>query len=39
MKLGDFIPVDRDGRVDSAKESIARRRAGARKGLARHDLR
>ncbi len=23
MKLGDFIPVDRDGRVESAKESVA----------------
>ena len=22
MKLGDFIPVDRDGRLDSAKESV-----------------
>jgi 1-acyl-sn-glycerol-3-phosphate acyltransferase len=23
MKLGDFIPVDRDGRVESARESVA----------------
>jgi 1-acyl-sn-glycerol-3-phosphate acyltransferase len=23
MKLGDFIPVDRDGRVESAKDSVA----------------
>jgi 1-acyl-sn-glycerol-3-phosphate acyltransferase len=23
MKMGDFIPVDRDGRVESAKESVA----------------
>jgi 1-acyl-sn-glycerol-3-phosphate acyltransferase len=27
MKLGDFIPVDRDGRLESAKESV---RVGAR---------
>ena len=33
MKLGDFIPVDRDGRVESAKESIAAARRVLEKGV------
>jgi 1-acyl-sn-glycerol-3-phosphate acyltransferase len=33
MKLGDFIPVDRDGRVESAKESIAAARRVLEKGI------
>jgi len=33
MKLGDFIPVDRDGRVESAKESVANAVRVLRSGL------
>jgi len=33
MKLGDFIPVDRDGRVESAKESIAAAKRVLEKGV------
>jgi len=33
LKLGDFVPVDRDGRVESAQESIAVARRVLEKGL------
>ncbi len=33
FKLGEFVPVSRDGRVDSAKESIAAAQRVMRKGL------
>jgi 1-acyl-sn-glycerol-3-phosphate acyltransferase len=33
FKLGDFVPVDRDGRVESAQESIAAARQVLDKGL------
>ena len=33
MKLGDFIPVDRDGRVESAQESIAMAKRVLGKGV------
>jgi 1-acyl-sn-glycerol-3-phosphate acyltransferase len=33
MKLGDFVPVDRDGRVESAQESIAAARQVLNRGL------
>jgi 1-acyl-sn-glycerol-3-phosphate acyltransferase len=33
MRLGDFIPVDRDGRVESAKESVERGREVLDSGL------
>ena len=33
MKLGDFVPVDRDGRVEGAMESIRAARLVLRKGL------
>jgi 1-acyl-sn-glycerol-3-phosphate acyltransferase len=33
LKLGEFIPVDRDGRVESAQESIAVARTVMAKGL------
>jgi 1-acyl-sn-glycerol-3-phosphate acyltransferase len=33
MKLADFIPVDRDGRVESAQESIAAARRVLEKGI------
>lgn len=33
FKLGDFIPVDRDGRVESAQESVAAARRVLAKGL------
>ena len=33
MKLGDFIPVDRDGNVDSAIESVRTARGVMQKGL------
>ncbi len=33
MKLGDFIPVDRDGRVDNAIESVRAARRVLQKGL------
>jgi 1-acyl-sn-glycerol-3-phosphate acyltransferase len=33
MKLGDFVPVDRDGRVESAKESVAVARCVLEKGI------
>jgi 1-acyl-sn-glycerol-3-phosphate acyltransferase len=33
LKLGDFIPVDRDGRVESAQESVAEARRVMAKGL------
>jgi 1-acyl-sn-glycerol-3-phosphate acyltransferase len=33
LKLGEFIPVDRDGRVESAQESIAVARSVIAKGL------
>jgi 1-acyl-sn-glycerol-3-phosphate acyltransferase len=33
MKLGDFVPVDRDGRVESAKESVAVARRVLEKGI------
>ncbi len=33
MKLGDYIPVDRDGRVESAKESVTRAVQVLKKGL------
>lgn len=33
FKLGDFVPVDRDGRVESAQESIVRARAVMARGL------
>jgi 1-acyl-sn-glycerol-3-phosphate acyltransferase len=33
MKLGEFVPVDRDGRVESAKESVAEARRVLEKGI------
>jgi 1-acyl-sn-glycerol-3-phosphate acyltransferase len=33
MKLGDFVPVDRDGRVESAVESVAAARQVLERGL------
>jgi len=33
MKLGDFVPVDRDGRVESAVESVRAAQQVLRKGL------
>ena len=33
LKLGDFVPVDRDGRVESAVESVAAARRVLQKGL------
>jgi 1-acyl-sn-glycerol-3-phosphate acyltransferase len=33
MKLGDFVPVDRDGRVESAVESVATARQVLERGL------
>jgi 1-acyl-sn-glycerol-3-phosphate acyltransferase len=33
MKLGDYIPVDRDGRVESAKESVTHAVQVLKKGL------
>jgi 1-acyl-sn-glycerol-3-phosphate acyltransferase len=33
MKLGDYIPVDRDGRVESAKESVIQAARVLRSGL------
>lgn len=33
MKLGDFVPVDRDGRVQSAKESVDVARGVLEKGI------
>jgi 1-acyl-sn-glycerol-3-phosphate acyltransferase len=33
MKLGEFVPVNRDGRVESAKESIAAARRVLEKGI------
>jgi 1-acyl-sn-glycerol-3-phosphate acyltransferase len=33
MKLGDFVPVDRDGRVESAIESVAAARRVLQKGI------
>ncbi len=33
LKVGEFIPVDRDGRVESAQESIAVARTAMAKGL------
>jgi 1-acyl-sn-glycerol-3-phosphate acyltransferase len=33
MKLGEFVPVDREGRVDSAIESVAEARRVLEKGL------
>lgn len=33
LKLGDFIPVDRDGRVESAVESVSAARRALEKGL------
>ena len=33
LKLGDFVPVDRDGRVESATESVAAARRALEKGL------
>lgn len=33
LKLGDFVPVDRDGRVESAVESVAAARAVLEKGI------
>jgi 1-acyl-sn-glycerol-3-phosphate acyltransferase len=33
LKLGEFVPVERDGRVDSAQESIAEARRVLAKGL------
>jgi 1-acyl-sn-glycerol-3-phosphate acyltransferase len=33
MKLGDFVPVDRDGRVQSAKESVDIARGVLEKGI------
>jgi 1-acyl-sn-glycerol-3-phosphate acyltransferase len=33
MKLGEFIPVDRDGRVESAQESVAAARLVLEKGI------
>jgi 1-acyl-sn-glycerol-3-phosphate acyltransferase len=33
LKLGEFIPVDRDGRVESAQESVAAARRVLEKGL------
>ena len=39
MKLADFVPVDRDGRVESAIESVAVARAGARERHPHHHVR
>ncbi|QNI30403.1 1-acyl-sn-glycerol-3-phosphate acyltransferase [Alloacidobacterium dinghuense] len=33
MRLGDFVPVDRDGRVESAKQSVERARQVMTSGL------
>ncbi len=33
MKLGEFVPVDREGRVESAKESVAAARRVLEKGI------
>jgi 1-acyl-sn-glycerol-3-phosphate acyltransferase len=33
MKIADFVPVDRDGRVESAKESVAVARGVLEKGI------
>ena len=33
MKIADFVPVDRDGRVESAKESVAIARGVLEKGI------
>lgn len=33
MKLGEFVPVDRDGRVESARESVAEARRVLEKGI------
>jgi 1-acyl-sn-glycerol-3-phosphate acyltransferase len=33
MRLGDFVPVDRDGRVESAKQSVERARQVMASGL------
>ena len=33
MKLGDFVPVDRDGRVESARENVAVARRVLEKGI------
>lgn len=33
LKLGDFVPVDRDGRVESAEENVAAARRALEKGL------
>jgi 1-acyl-sn-glycerol-3-phosphate acyltransferase len=33
LRLGDFVPVDRDGRVESAQESVAAARRVLEKGL------
>jgi 1-acyl-sn-glycerol-3-phosphate acyltransferase len=33
MKIADFVPVDRDGRVESARESVAIARAVLEKGI------
>ena len=33
MKLGEFVPVDREGRVESARESVAAARRVLEKGL------
>ena len=33
MKLGEFVPVDRDGQVESAKESVAAARRVMEKGI------
>ena len=33
LKLGDFVPVDRDGRVESARESVAAARSVLEKGI------
>ena len=33
MKLGDFVPVDRDGRVESARESVGVARSVLEKGF------
>jgi 1-acyl-sn-glycerol-3-phosphate acyltransferase len=33
MKLGEFVPVDRDGNVESAKESVAEARRVLEKGI------
>ncbi len=33
LKLGEFVPVDRDGRIESAQESVAHARAVLAKGM------